>query len=122
VPIIKSKQVIDGQEVDIYIEVDQEPKTQASSGGAMRGGRSVKAAAKHVIESTEDLFGDGLKLANNCAAKVVESINSMNKKIRPEQVEVQLAIKLDSEVGAVLVKASAGAQMQITLKWSPGKS
>ena len=121
-PIIKSTQVIDDQEVSIYIEVDHEPKSQASSGAVMRGGRSGTAAAKRVIESAEDLFGDGLKLAENCAAKVVDSIDSMNEKIRPEQVEVQLAIKLDSEVGAVLVKASAGAQMQITLKWSPGKS
>jgi hypothetical protein len=121
-PIIKSKQVIDDQEVYIYIEVDHEPKRQAPKRGAMRGGGSGKAAAKRVIETAEDLFGDGLELAKNCAAKVVDSIDSMNEKIRPEQVEVQLAIKLDSEVGAVLVKASAGAQMQITLKWSPGKS
>ena len=121
-PIIKSTQVIDDQEVSIYIEVDHEPKSQASSGGGMRGGRSGTAAAKRVIESAEDLFGDGLMLAKNCAAKVVDSIDSMNEKIRPEQVEVQLAIKLDSEIGAVLVKASAGAQMQITLKWSPGQS
>ena len=77
--------------------------------------------AERVIESAEDLFGDGLKLAKNCATKVADSIDSMDDRIRPEQVEVQLAIKLDSEIGAVLAKASAGAQMQVTLRWSPSR-
>ncbi len=36
---------------------------------------------------------------------------------RPSEFEVQLAIKLDSQVGAILAKASAEAQLQVTMKW-----
>jgi hypothetical protein len=52
--------------------------------------------------------------------------------ITPEQGEVfsyllrhrqlpksKLAISLDSEVGAFVAKASAGAQMEVTMKWKP---
>ena len=35
-----------------------------------------------------------------------------------DEFEVSLAIKLDAEVGAILAKTSAGAQMQVTMKWS----
>jgi hypothetical protein len=41
----------------------------------------------------------------------------MDDALRPLEFSVQLAIKLDSEVGAVIAKASAGAQLQVTMKW-----
>jgi hypothetical protein len=43
----------------------------------------------------------------------------MDEATRPEELEVKIAIKLDSEVGAVIAKASTGAQIEVTMKWKP---
>ena len=59
-----------------------------------------------------------MKLARNCAVQVIEEVQEMNTDVCPDEFEIQLAIKLDSEIGAVLAKASAEAQMQIAMKWS----
>jgi len=41
---------------------------------------------------------------------------------RPDELEVQLAVRLDYELGAVLVaKGSAGAQLQVTMRWATGR-
>ncbi|HEY9830843.1 MAG TPA: CU044_2847 family protein [Stenomitos sp.] len=109
--IIKSSETVNGEEVEIYIEADQVPaKSNDEDWGEVRSTR--------VMSVVPNLFGDGLRLARNCAARVVENVNQMSTEIKPEEFEVQLAIKLDSEVGAVLAKATTGAQMQITMKWN----
>ena len=42
----------------------------------------------------------------------------MHDDVKPNEFEVQLAIKLNSEVGAALTKFGAEAQMQVTMKWT----
>jgi NTP-dependent ternary system trypsin peptidase co-occuring protein len=116
-PIIETKKIIDGEEITIHIEVDETPMIPEWPHGEMRGPRTER-----VVEAVRDVFDDGMKLVRNCAAHVVDSIKAMSDAIRPEEFELQLTIKLDSEVGAVLVKASTGAQMQVKLKWCPRKS
>ena len=109
-PIIRSTSQIDGKEVDLYIEVDTIPPSDEDE--LFRDG-----SAKKAVKAVGDLFGDGLELSRNCAAQVIDSVNKMSNATRPDEFEVQLAIKLDSQVGAVIAKASAGAQMQVTMKW-----
>lgn len=110
-PIIKSKERIGNQTVEIYVEVDSVAIAKNVSDENMRGG------VDKVLKTAKDVFGSGLQLASNCAMRVVESINKMEKKVRPAEFQVQLSIKLDSEVGAILARASAGAQMQVSMKW-----
>ncbi len=110
--IVKSTSKVGDQEIDIYIEVDREP-TSKDSDVIFR-----ENAAQKAVKAVGDLFGDGLALTRNCAAKVIDSVNQMNDAIKPNEFEVQLAIKLDSEMGAVIAKAIAGAQMQVTMKWT----
>ncbi len=111
VAIVKSTSEINGETVDIYIEVEKEPPVYDTD-DLFRENATQKA-----VKAVGDLVGDGLKLSHQCAAKVIESVNKMNNAIKPNEFEVQLAIKLDSEMGAVIAKASAGAQMQITMTW-----
>jgi hypothetical protein len=42
----------------------------------------------------------------------------MDDEVKPNEFEVQLAIKLNSEVGAALTKLGGEAQMQVTMKWT----
>jgi hypothetical protein len=79
--------------------------------------RSGEAA--RVVAAARDVFGEAMKLTRSCAKRVVESVKQMDEATRPEELEVKIAIKLDSEVGAVIAKASTGAQIEVTMKWKP---
>lgn len=111
-PIVKSTSQIDNEAIDIYIEVDRVPQLPDSDNPY----QNVRGA-KEAVKAMGDLFGDGLALTRKCAVKVMESVKQMDDASRPNELEIQLAIKLNSEVGAAIVKAGSEAQMQVTMKW-----
>ena len=113
--IVKSISEIDGQEIDIYIEVDKEPTTTSQEELIFRG---EETPSKKTAKTVGDLMGQGLALSRQCATKVVDSVSKMSNSIKPNEFEVQFAIKFDSEMGAFIAKASAGGQMQVTMKWT----
>jgi Trypsin-co-occurring domain 1 len=93
-PIVQSTHKVSGQEVKINIEMDRAP-AQADPYGPTRG------AGERVIESARDYFADGMMLARHCAVSIVENLKGLSKASRPDEFEVQLAIKLDAEAGAI---------------------
>ena len=111
-PIYATQHQDNNETVLIQIEMDE--VSVASPYENMRG---PKESARQVIEISRDVFGEGLQLAHNCAAAVVNSISQMSEKVRPNEFEVQFAVKLTSEVGAVIAKLSSEAQLQINMKW-----
>ena len=113
--IVKSIQEINGEQIEIFIEVDKEPLPKDPYGGTSRG-------VKDAVKAVEGFFSQGLTLARNCATEVIHNVNQMKEEVKPNEFEVQLAVNLNSEVGAVLAKASTGAQMQITMKWTLKKN
>jgi len=117
-PVIKKTETIDGEEITIFVEVDQLPDEE-SVYKDLRGLDAAKAAK--VVESVGDAFGDAMQLVRSCAVKVVSGIKSINEASRPDEFELKLAIKLDSEMGAVIAKVSAGAQLEVTMKWTSNK-
>lgn len=96
----------------IQVEVETAPQAGA---GVYREGR--EGGASRVIRATQDVFGEGLELARSCARRVAGSLGEITRESRPAEVTVQLSIKLDSQVGAVIAKAGAGAQLQVSMKW-----
>ncbi|NEQ66210.1 MAG: hypothetical protein F6K21_12040 [Symploca sp. SIO2D2] len=113
-PIIKSTSEVDGEQVDIYIEVDQEPEVSDSDNPYQDTRENI---AQKSIKEVGNVFGEGLALSRKCAAQVVNSVNQMNETVKPNEFEVQLAIKLSTEAGAILTKFGGEAQMQVTMKW-----
>jgi len=111
VPIVETKHEINGQKVEINIEMDAAPSAKTPY-GATRGAKET------VVESARDYFADGMALARHCAAGMVESMQALGAAVRPDEVELQLAIKLDAQAGAVLTKLGAEAQLQVKLKWA----
>jgi hypothetical protein len=109
-PILKNTQNVNGNDITIYLESDRAFPQESHYD-------DLRVDAGKVIDAARDVFGDGLELAHSCAARVVESMKNIDKTIRPKEFEVQLSIKLDSEVGAVIAKLGAEAQMQVTMKW-----
>jgi hypothetical protein len=77
-----------------------------------------ESIAKKAIKAVGNVFGDGLALSRKCAKEVIHSVNQMDDEVKPNEFEVQLAIKLNSEVGAALTKLGGEAQMQVTMKWT----
>ena len=111
--IAKTISQIGDQEIEIYIQVNDDFKVQNNPKPLSRS-----TSGKEVIEAAKDLFGDGLALTRNCAAKVIESVNQMGDNIKPNEFEMKLSITLDSDAGVpILVKAGAEAQMEVTMKW-----
>ena len=73
--IVKSSSTIGDQEIEIYIQVDD--KFQPQDEDMLFRDDS----GKKILTATSDLFGEGLKLTRNCAAKVIESVNKMGDNI-----------------------------------------
>lgn len=114
-PIIKSTSEVEGEQIDIYIEVDQAPQVADSENPYQDVRESL---AKKAVKAVGNVFGDGLALSRRCAREVIHSVNQMDDEVKPNEFEVQLAIKLNSEVGAALTKLGGEAQMQVTMKWT----
>lgn len=113
-PVVDSTQRADGHELTILVEVDEPSRgvTDAYDRVETRG-----EALDRAVAVARDVFGEGLDLARSCAARVAHSISEFDKAAKPNEVEVQLAIKLDAELGAFIAKSSAGAQLQVSMKW-----
>lgn len=109
-PIIESNETIQGQTFQILIETDSDPVRRGTYG-------ETRGMTDRVVGEMKDVFADGLELSRKCAAKAIETLAAMSDTVRPQEFSIQLAIKLDAELGAVIAKTTAGAQLQVTMKW-----
>lgn len=108
-PIIESTEIINGEEVKILIA----DCTLASvSSKAVRGSTAID-----VIEKAQGAFRSGVELVKQCATQVVEGVHNLDDTLKPEELQIQLAIKLGASAGAFLTNLNSEAQMQVTLKW-----
>jgi hypothetical protein len=113
VPVVRSIEKLGDDEVPVLIEVDEIPsKGRDDVYGAARGGKHEK-----VLDAAGGLFHEALDLSRTCAEDMVRTMEAAGEKIKPDEFQVQLAIKLDAEVGAVIAKSSAGAQLQVSMTW-----
>ncbi|UBU17992.1 CU044_2847 family protein [Nonomuraea gerenzanensis] len=117
-PIIRSDDASIGEPGElrpIYVEVDRVVEADEKLIWSERETRADPASK--VVTLARDVFGEGVELARSCAVRVARGLADLSGDVRPDEFELQVAIKLDSEVGAVLAKASAGAQLQVTMRW-----
>lgn len=112
-PVVKDTIMnAEGEAVTIFIEVDAPSQKVNPYYDDLRGEGNT------VISAANDVFSKGMNLIRTCAEQVVSAIQKVDQATRPTEFEVQIAIKLDSEVGAILAKASAEAQLQVSLRWT----
>lgn len=118
VPLSDAADVGSGAPSVIYIEVGSAPATTlAWDADAVRGSRAEKAVAV-----ATDLLDDAVELARACAAKFSAGLAEIKEGARsPDEVSLEIGITMDAEFGAVLAKARAGAQLQVTLTWQREK-
>lgn len=110
-PVIKDNVTnSDGEVVAIYVEVEDPQKTHQYYD-------DLRGQGNQVVEAASDVFSRGMSLIRTCAEQTVTAMQKIDRTMRPSEFEVQFAVKLDSEIGAILAKASAEAQLQVTMKW-----
>ncbi|WP_344590553.1 CU044_2847 family protein [Actinomadura vinacea] len=102
----------------ILIEVDSVPGADDLA-AIYDGAEGVRRGlAEKVVDIGRPLFAEGLALVRECAEQVVAQMAEMPDGIRPDEYEVQLAVKLDAKVGAKIVDVNGGAQLQVVLRWT----
>ncbi|MFD4558745.1 CU044_2847 family protein [Streptomyces sp. NPDC058469] len=109
------------QQVPIYVEVDTAP-LPGGLADMYDGIDTRENAAERVLAVARDVYGDGLELARRCARQAAGRLHDLGEGLTPDEVELQLSIKLDAELGAFLVKSGAEAQLQVTFRWTPGSA
>jgi hypothetical protein len=110
--------VPEGADGPVPVEVDAEVSASAGDGLDLVFGdeETRDGAGQRVVRVAHDVYTEGLDLARRCAAQAVRRFGELEESLRPDEIELQLAIKLDAGV-ATLVRSGAEAQLQITLRW-----
>ena len=113
--IIDSSVRIRGEEVKLYVEVQDQRKP-------MRAFGQEEDVESKAISRRQDVIGEGLNVATNCTRRVIDSLQGMDDLERPDTFGVSFGIKLDTEAGPVITNNRTGAQLQVTMSWKkPGQ-
>jgi Trypsin-co-occurring domain 1 len=86
----------------------QVPASRVESTG--RAGKSVADAAVSLR--------DALAPVTSAASDMLAGFQSMVH--RPDEVEIQLGVNFDATFGMVIANASAGAHLEVRLRWAGG--
>ncbi|KUO21805.1 CU044_2847 family protein [Streptomyces dysideae] len=68
------------------------------------------------LESAGRSLSEALAPVTAAASEVIGGFRSLAQ--RPDEVEVTFGVVLDGKLGAVLASASAGAHLDVTLRWN----
>lgn len=84
--------------------------------GKATGTRSLASGGKtKVIEQSAAEIGGALDVISEVADKVEKSLAKMDHK--PEEVQIKLGVKLTTEAGVLIAKASGEGNFEITITW-----
>ncbi len=101
----------EGEDFEILIEVEDESLRRASL-------NDIYGETRGVTDLIGQPFEKGMELIRACAEQVAATVEKVSQSARPSEVEVELGIKFDGEVGALISKTGIEAHLQVTLKWS----
>ncbi|SCD85343.1 hypothetical protein GA0115246_106984, partial [Streptomyces sp. SolWspMP-sol7th] len=107
---------------DIPIFVDTGLPAQRENDGLWDDVRARGNGAQRVGTVVRDSYGDALDLAERCARQAAARFNALGRAVRPEEVELQLAIRVEAGGTIGLAKSTAEAQLQLTFRWAPGRT
>jgi hypothetical protein len=107
-------------QVPVSTPVDEEFIILIEWPGAPAG--VVKASRGERLKAMQEQSQKALNLAmgtiRSMAYRIAQTIDKLEGKVRPDEAEVEFGITLDAEAGALLAKASTGAQIKVKLKWT----
>jgi len=110
--------VPDGADGPIPVQIEVNLAPDADDGlAAVYGDEEVRGrATQRVVAVAHDAYTVGLELARRCAAQAVGRFAELTDDLRPDEIEMQLSIKVDAGMAA-LVTSKAEAQLQVTFRW-----
>ena len=86
-------------------------ETQDPAARIERAGRAGRTVAEAALS-----LRDALGSVTEAASEVLAGFQSMAH--RPDEVEIRLGANFDATFGMVIANASAGATLEVTLRWS----
>jgi hypothetical protein len=95
----------------VLVQVPDEPPA-----GVVVRGRLADAT----IDRADQTFETALSTIRTVAEAVVTQLKGLA--VRPQQVTVEFAIEISGRTAAVLVAASASAQLKVSMTWQPERS
>jgi hypothetical protein len=97
---------------DFIVLIDW-PGQQSGVVKASRGER-----LKAMQEQSQKALNYAMGTIRTMAYHVAQTMDGLEDRVRPDEAEVEFGITLDAEAGAMLAKASTGAQIKVKLKWA----
>jgi hypothetical protein len=71
------------------------------------------------LQASEKTLREALAPVTAAATQVMDGFRELAK--RPEEIEISFGVTLDGKLGGVIASASAGAHLDVTLRWrGPG--
>jgi NAD(P)-dependent dehydrogenase (short-subunit alcohol dehydrogenase family) len=108
----------DAQSGPIQIEVAEVPRADVSE---VYGDEATRGVREKVTKLARPLFAEAIDLARSCAVQAKQKLDEMPAETRPDEFELQFAVNLDATLGASIVGSTAGAQVQVCLRWNGGR-
>lgn len=112
--VIRDVETSNGQKIEILIEVDDSQALLPKGPGVLAG---PFGEARGAQEQIREAFKSARDLITTCAVSVSETMQKMTVAARPSEWEVELGIKFNAELNAILAKTQGEAQLQVTLRW-----
>lgn len=85
-------------------------------GGVVKASRGDPLKA--LQEQSQNALDYAMGTIRAMSYRVAQTVEGIEDRVRPDEAEVTFGINLDAEAGAMLAKASAGAQITVKLKWT----
>jgi hypothetical protein len=99
----------------IQVQLTDAPRAEVSD---VYGDETIRSAREKVVKLAQPLFSEAIDLIRSCATQVKQKLDEMPAQTRPDELEVQFAVKLDAKFGAAIVESTSGAQLQVTMRWN----
>ena len=103
------------EEVEVHVEFSKpDMPTSGSVGQVMRGGSSPSAA---MVDRSQEALNKAMGAIRQMAQRVLAVKDSLEVSERPTSIEVEFALKLDSEAGVYIAKVGTEASFNVKLAW-----
>ena len=100
------------EEFTVLVEWPRQP------GGIQKASRGGAATMEALKEKSEEALHLAMQTIRSMSYRVFNTMDTIGSKVRPDEAEIEFGINLDTEVGALVAKASTGAQIKVKLKWN----
>ena len=98
----------------VLIELTEAPNADLSD---VYGAEATRDVRQKVVKLARPLFAEAVDLVCACANEVKHRFDQMPQGTRPQEFEMQFAVRLDAKIGASIVETTGGAQLQVNLRW-----